>query len=423
MLSFVFPGQGSQSVGMAKAVVGQSPAARRIFEEANTALGFDLMALCFNGPESELQLTTNSQPAILCASVALLRALEDRTGLTPSVVAGHSLGEYTALVCAGAFAFADAIRIVRLRGQLMQEAVPPGVGSMAAIGAAGDVADALCRDAAQGQVLSPANYNSPSQTVIAGHTAAVQRAVKLATDRRIAAKELKVSAPFHCALMQPAADKLKDALAKVTLQDAKIPVISNVDAVAYQRANEARERLTKQVTAPVRWEMITRKLGDMGVKALIEVGPGKVLTGLTRKIRQDIAAASCETPADLDALAARAELQAYKSGTQATAKAAPRALKDWADMTKDERDQAITELVEFDKVLAQLEAKPHDIYRWISVNKLPTWLVDGELKFHPVQLDAWLGTIGGIAALKAKEAAEAAALAAEAQTADAKHAK
>jgi [acyl-carrier-protein] S-malonyltransferase len=303
--AFLFPGQGSQTVGMGKAVAEQFAVSRAVFDEADAALGFKLSALCFEGPESDLMLTANSQPAILTVSIAVLRALQETTGIVPAVVAGHSLGEYSALVCAGALSFADAVRTVRARGQLMQEAVPAGLGSMAAIGAAADVVDALCREAAEGQVLAPANYNTPNQTVIAGHKEAVQRAVTLAGSRQTAAKELKVSAPFHCALMQPAADRLKAELAKLHFTDAKIQVVGNVDAAAYTQSSGMADRLVRQVTSPVRWEASVRELVRMGVKEAFEIGPGRVLTQMLRRIDTAITGATCESPADIEGIAKR----------------------------------------------------------------------------------------------------------------------
>jgi [acyl-carrier-protein] S-malonyltransferase len=236
MIAYLFPGQGSQHAGMGKELADNFVAARRVFEEANDALGFDLTSLCYNGPEEELKLTANTQPAILATSVAALKVLEAESGLVPSFTAGHSLGEYSALVCAGGLAFADAVRVVRQRGTFMQEAVPVGTGSMAAILGLGlDDLDVVCADAAQGQVVSPANYNSDGQVVIAGHTEAVNRAIDLAKGKGAKrALLLPVSAPFHCSLMLPAGDRLASVLAEVEVGEMSLPVVSNVEAVPNQ---------------------------------------------------------------------------------------------------------------------------------------------------------------------------------------------
>jgi [acyl-carrier-protein] S-malonyltransferase len=379
---------------MAKSAYDRFPAARAVFDEADAVLNFSLSTLCFSGPEAELQLTANSQPAILTASIALLRALQESTGFEPTVVAGHSLGEYSALVCAGAMSFADAVRTVRARGQFMQEAVPTGLGSMAAVKATLAEVEALCRDAAQSEVLAPANHNSPRQIVIAGHASAIARAVKLAGERGLACKELKVSAPFHCALMQGAADKLRAELAKVKLSDAKVPVISNVDAVAYQKAGDIIDRLVRQVTSPVKWDATVRELTRLGAKEIIEIGPGKVLSGLVKQCDPTLKSSSCESSSDVDAL----KLASAKNPST----------KDWGDMNEEERDEAAKALIDFDTVMKRFDAKPHDIYRWMMVFKMPTWLVEGELRFHPAQLEAWLQQVGGIETIKKKEAEEAA---------------
>jgi [acyl-carrier-protein] S-malonyltransferase len=301
MLAFVFPGQGSQAVGMGKAFYDASAAARAVFEQANAALGFSLTRVMFDGPESELALTANTQPAVLTASVAAAAACAER-GLTPALAAGHSLGEYSALVVAGALQLADAVRVVRRRGELMQEAVPVGTGAMAAVlGLALDAVEAVCRDAAQGQVVEVANINSSAQIVIAGHKAAVERALALAGER--GGKKsvmLPVSAPFHCALMKPAADRLATELQHVTVSDPRIPVVRNADAGVTRSARDVVPFLLSQVASPVRWTECVQKLAAEGATAFVEVGPGRVLTALTRRIADGAKAFSVEDPASLD---------------------------------------------------------------------------------------------------------------------------
>jgi [acyl-carrier-protein] S-malonyltransferase len=284
-IAFVFPGQGSQSPGMGRELAESYAAAREVFEQADAALGFPLSKLCFEGPAEELQLTANTQPAILAVSVAATRVLAEK-GVQPHYVAGHSLGEYSALVAAGALELADALRLVRKRGQYMQEAVPVGQGAMAALlGIDTAVLEEICREAAQGEVVSPANLNSPAQIVIAGHRAAVERAVDLAKARGAKrALMLSVSAPFHCALMKPAADRLAADLKAVPMRDPKVPLVKNADAKLAGSAFEVREGLERQVTAPVRWTDSMRLLRAEGVATFVEVGPGKVLSGLMRQI-------------------------------------------------------------------------------------------------------------------------------------------
>ncbi|PLX98954.1 MAG: [acyl-carrier-protein] S-malonyltransferase [Desulfuromonas sp.] len=304
MTAFVFPGQGSQHAGMGKDLADNFAAARQVFEEANDALGFDLAALCFNGPEEDLKLTTNTQPAILTTSIAALRVLQQESELQPVSAAGHSLGEYSALVCSGAMAFADAVKTVRQRGAFMQEAVPVGVGAMAAIiGLEGDLLEEVCRDAAQGEVVSPANFNSPGQVVIAGNTAAVERAIELAKEKGAKrALPLPVSAPFHCSLMVPAGERLAQVLDNVVFAEMNIPVVSNVEAAPNSDASRLQELLVAQVSAPVRWdESIARMVAD-GVKTFIEIGPGKVLSGLVRRIYRSAASANVEDCTSLDKL-------------------------------------------------------------------------------------------------------------------------
>jgi [acyl-carrier-protein] S-malonyltransferase len=304
MIAFVFPGQGSQYAGMGKDMADNFPAARQVFEEANDALGFDLATLCYNGPEDELKLTTNTQPAILTVSTAALRVLEQESGLCPAYVAGHSLGEYSALVAAGALSFADAVRTVRQRGAFMQEAVPVGVGAMAAILGLDTVElEAVCQEAAQGQVVSPANFNSPGQVVIAGHATAVERAIELAKAKGAKrAMPLPVSAPFHCSLMLPAGERLREVLAGIAVGPLRTPVVSNVEAAPNSDAGRVKELLVAQVSAPVRWDESVQKMAELGVERFIEIGPGKVLAGLIKRIAKGAAAQSVEDVAGLKAL-------------------------------------------------------------------------------------------------------------------------
>jgi len=284
-IALIFPGQGSQVVGMGKDLAEKYPVARQTFEEADEALGYKLSQLCFEGPEDELRLTEKTQPAILTTSIAALRVLQSQMP-KPCYVAGHSLGEYSAHVASGTFSFADAVKTVRNRGKYMQEAVPVGVGAMAAIlGMDLDKVAAVCDDAAQGEVCSPANINSPDQVVISGNTAAVERAAKLADERGAKrAKLLPVSAPFHCALMKPAQDRLEADLAKIKWNKPVYPVACNVDAELVTDEVKALNTLMRQVTGSVKWEQCMRLLIAEGVDLFIEVGPQKVLTGLMRQI-------------------------------------------------------------------------------------------------------------------------------------------
>jgi [acyl-carrier-protein] S-malonyltransferase len=284
-LTFLFPGQGSQAVGMGKDLAEKYPVARLTFEEADEALGYKLSQLCFEGPEEQLRLTEVTQPAILTASVAALRVLEDRIP-KPCFVAGHSLGEYSAHVASGTISFADAVRTVRNRGKYMQEAVPVGVGAMAAIlGMDLEKVASVCQDAAQGEVCSPANINSPEQIVISGNTAAVERGAKLADERGAKrAKLLPVSAPFHCSLMKPAQDRLEADLNHLKMQKPVYPVACNVEASLVSDELRARATLVAQVTGAVKWEQSMRLLIEQGVDTFVEIGPGKVLCGLMRQI-------------------------------------------------------------------------------------------------------------------------------------------
>jgi len=284
-IALLFPGQGSQAVGMGKDLAEKFPIARQTFEEADDALGYKLSTLCFEGPEEQLRLTEITQPAILTASVAALRVLEGSIP-KPAYVAGHSLGEYSAHVAAGTISFADALRTVRNRGKYMQEAVPVGVGAMAAVlGMDSDKVTAVCHDAAHGEVCEPANINSPEQIVISGNTGAVERAAILADQRGAKkAKLLPVSAPFHCSLMKPAQDRLQADLNALTLQKPAYPVACNVDAELVTDELRARDTLVRQVTGSVKWDQCVHLLIAQGVHTFIEVGPGKVLWGLMRQI-------------------------------------------------------------------------------------------------------------------------------------------
>jgi [acyl-carrier-protein] S-malonyltransferase len=284
-LAFIFPGQGSQTVGMGKELFDKCPIARQTFEEADEALGYRLSQVCFEGPEEQLRLTEITQPAILTISIAALRVLEGCVP-RPSFVAGHSLGEYSAHVASGTMTFADAVRTVRNRGKYMQEAVPVGVGAMAAIlGMELEKVVAVCQDAAQGEVCAPANINSPEQIVISGNTAAVERGTKLADERGAKrAKILPVSAPFHCALMKPAQDRLEADLNNLKMRKPVYPVVCNVEASLVSDELRARETLVAQVTGAVKWEQSMRLLIASGAETFVELGPGKVLCGLMRQI-------------------------------------------------------------------------------------------------------------------------------------------
>ena len=299
-LAFLFPGQASQYPGMGKDLAANFPESRAVFDEADATLGFPLSKMCFEGTEDELKLTENTQPAILTISVAAYRALAAR-GVQPDFAAGHSLGEYSALVAAGALEFSTAVKLVRQRGRYMQEAVPAGEGAMAAIlgMSPSDVAD-VCRKAANGEVVSPANLNSPEQTVIAGSAAAVKRAVETASQAGAKrAVVLAVSAPFHCAMLAPAQERLEPDLRAAQFGPLKFPVITNVDAEAIILGDEARESLIRQVIMPVRWLESVREMIELGVNIFVEVGPGKVLTGLMRQIDRSVRVLNVEDAATL----------------------------------------------------------------------------------------------------------------------------
>jgi [acyl-carrier-protein] S-malonyltransferase len=305
-LAFVFPGQGSQYVGMGKDLSAQFPIAKQVFAEADDALGCALSELCFCGPETELKLTENTQPAILATSVAALRVLETETHLRPAFVAGHSLGEYSALVAVGALRFGDAVKIVRERGRLMQQAVPAGEGAMAVLmGLEMDEVGSLCVESRQGEVVSPANFNGAGQVVIAGTKSAVRRAMALAKER--GAKrvlELPVSAPFHCQLMQPAAEGLQKILSAVDVKPFSVGVITNVDADVNLDVDRVKSLLSEQAVRPVRWEESVKKLAELGCTRALEIGPGKVLKGLMKRIAPAIETDNFEVPQDLVRLAA-----------------------------------------------------------------------------------------------------------------------
>jgi len=288
-LAFLFPGQASQYPGMGKELAANHPAAQSVFAEADQALGFSVSDLCFTGSEEALKLTANTQPAILTASVAAYRVLAEQ-GIQPHYVAGHSLGEFSALVAADSLEFSDAVRLVRRRGEYMQSAVPEGVGAMAAIlGLAPAQVAGICRQAADGQVVAPANLNSPEQTVISGHAEAVKRAVEMASAGGAKrAVILPVSAPFHSSLMLPAAQRLEADLRGIAFRPLRVPLVNNADAEITSNGDEARESLVRQVTLPVRWEESIRELIDHGVNTFVEVGPGRVLTGLLRQIDRSI---------------------------------------------------------------------------------------------------------------------------------------
>lgn len=300
-IAFLFPGQGSQAVGMGKALAEAWPVARQVFEEADEALGFAISRLCFEGPEDQLRLTENTQPALLTVSIAALRVLEQE-GYRPAFVAGHSLGEYSALVAAGSLSFRDAVRLVRNRGRYMQEAVPPGAGAMAAVlKPPMDRLEQILAEAAQGEVVAAANFNSPDQVVIAGHAGAVARAseaLKNAGAKRVV--PLPVSAPFHCPLMKPAQERLKADLDAVEFRDLAVPLVNNVAASVVTKGDEARQGLYLQVPGAVRWTDAMQKLIALGMRRAVEVGAGAVLCGLMKQIAPEVRTAKFGDPADLD---------------------------------------------------------------------------------------------------------------------------
>jgi len=309
--AWLFPGQGAQFVGMGSELLEASPAARRVFEQASDALGESLSRLVLEGPEAELTLTANAQPAIVTTSIAILAAIRERHPSLPppSFAAGHSLGEYSALVAAEALTIEDAVRLVRARGKAMQDAVPPGTGAMAAVMSVDPAhLEAICREAAQGEVVSPANFNAPGQIVIAGHAGAVARASELCAREKGKAIPLKVSAPFHCALMAPAARVVERELGRVSVHAPRFPIVANVDAQPNVDPARTKDLLVRQVDGAVRWEQTVRFLVEQGVTHAVEIGPGKVLAGLARRIAKELRVLSVSDPATVGEVAAFLEL-------------------------------------------------------------------------------------------------------------------
>ena len=305
--AIAFPGQGSQSVGMLAEMAAEYPVVKATFDEASQVLGYDLFQLVMDGPAEELNKTWRTQPALLTSSVALWRVWQSINAPMPAMMAGHSLGEYSALVCSGALAFADAVKLVELRGLAMQEAVPEGVGAMAAIiGLDNESIAANCEKAAQGQVVSPVNFNSPGQVVIAGHKEAVERAnVLMKESGAKRALPLPVSVPSHCALMKPAAEKLAIALQSIEIKSPTIPVINNVDVTAEIDAARIKDALVRQLFSPVRWTETIESVANAGVEFEVEMGPGKVLSGLVKRIDKRVDGAAINDPASLQDILAK----------------------------------------------------------------------------------------------------------------------
>jgi [acyl-carrier-protein] S-malonyltransferase len=294
-IAFIFPGQGSQYVGMGKEFYDHFSIAKEVFEEADEALRFSISKLCFQGPEEALKLTENTQPAILTTSIAALKVLQTEKGVNPQLTAGHSLGEYSALVTSGALSFADAVRMVRLRGKFMQEAVPVGEGAMAAIlGMERWEVEKLCEEASSGEVLSPANFNCPGQIVVAGHSKAVQRVIERVKKEGKKAVLLSVSAPFHSPLMKPAGARLEKELEQISVKDLKIPVVTNVEAQINSSKDRVKALLVAQVSNPVRWEESMQRMVGEGIERVLEIGPGKVLSGLMKRIEPRVETGNLE---------------------------------------------------------------------------------------------------------------------------------
>jgi [acyl-carrier-protein] S-malonyltransferase len=294
-IAFIFPGQGSQYVGMGKELYENFSVAKKVFEEADDALHLSISALCFKGPEEALKLTENTQPALLTTSIATLKVLQAEKGLIPQFTAGHSLGEYSALVGSGALTFAEAVKIVHLRGKFMQEAVPVGEGAMAAVlGMEREQVEKICEEVSYGEVLTPANFNCPGQIVIAGHTKAVERAIERVKKDGKKAVPLPVSAPFHSPLMKPAGERLEKALEEISVSNLRIPVVTNVEAEINTSKDRVKGLLVAQVSSPVRWEESMRKMIGKGIEQVLEIGPGKVLSGLMKRIDNRIETGNLE---------------------------------------------------------------------------------------------------------------------------------
>jgi [acyl-carrier-protein] S-malonyltransferase len=294
-VAFIFPGQGSQYVGMGKELFENFSVAKKTFEEADDTLHFSVSELCFKGPEEALKLTENTQPAVLTTSIAALKVLQAEKGMAPQLTAGHSLGEYSALVASGALSFSEAVKIVRLRGKFMQEAVPLGEGAMAAVlGMEREQVEKLCEEISSGEILTPANFNSPGQIVIAGHSKAVERAIERVKQEGKKAVLLPVSAPFHSPLMKPAGERLEKALEEISVADLKIPVVTNVEAEVNTVKERVKGLLVAQVSSPVRWEESMRKMIEKGIERVLEIGPGKVLSGLMKRIDSRIESKNLE---------------------------------------------------------------------------------------------------------------------------------
>ncbi|MDI7258938.1 MAG: ACP S-malonyltransferase [Thermodesulfobacteriota bacterium] len=294
-VAFIFPGQGSQSVGMGKEFYDHFKVAREVFEEADDTLCFSISDLCFQGTEEALKLTENTQPAVLTTSIAALKVLQAEKGIQPRLTAGHSLGEYSALIASGALSFAEGVQIVRLRGRFMQEAVPVGEGAMAAIlGMEKEEVEKVCEEASSGEILSPANFNCPGQIVIAGHSNAVERAIEITKQKGKKAMLLPVSAPFHSPLMGPAGVRLSEAMESITFKELNVPVVTNVEAKINTSKERVKPLLVAQVSSPVRWEESMRRMIQEGIEQFLEIGPGKVLSGMMKRIDSKVETGNLE---------------------------------------------------------------------------------------------------------------------------------